>query len=293
MRYLGLKINILEVGEFTKMDINEKIEYRWLYGWSMEGIGRKPSVNRLMKAIIEKNIEEVDKLFRQGATILGMDETTFQRLLFHIVEDYDMMDCLIQHGFLGIYDEYSSFQSCLDSEGYSSGLLGRAWLLRRMDIFELLARSGFKELLVCCNGESYNCVKLIITNDDVEAIKILMENGFSRREFLTYRNINDYPNSKVICYLQNNPVIHRKTVMLDDCIFSDISKPDLEKPGFFNRKKVERKNQLLLADYKDRLTAQDKFKKQIGVDNWKMIRDEKKRSNQLLDEIMCEIANTF
>lgn len=81
--------------------------------------------------------------------------------------------------------------------------------------------------------------------------------------------------------------------MLDDCIFSDISKPDLEKPGFFNRKKVERKNQLLLADYKDRLTAQDKFKKQIGVDNWKMIRDEKKRSNQLLDEIMCEIANTF
>lgn len=59
------------------MDINEKIEYRWPYGWSMEGIGRKPSVNRLMKAIIEKNIEEVDKLFRQGATILGMDETTF------------------------------------------------------------------------------------------------------------------------------------------------------------------------------------------------------------------------
>ena len=38
------------------MDINEEINYVWQFGWDKKGYGEsRPIVNRLLRAIIEKN----------------------------------------------------------------------------------------------------------------------------------------------------------------------------------------------------------------------------------------------
>ena len=70
-----------------------------------------------------------------------------------------------------------------------------------------------------------------------------------------------FPNSKVTAYLNNNPLIKRKSVGLDDFRFHKIPKLNLEKVGIFHRKETIRRNENRTADYNDRIRAQKEYRK--------------------------------
>ena len=52
------------------MDINEPISYRWTLGWDEGMVSPRPTVNRLLKAMIEKNANEMERLFQGVGQLL-------------------------------------------------------------------------------------------------------------------------------------------------------------------------------------------------------------------------------
>ena len=62
------------------MDINEEINYTWQFGWDKKGYGEpRPIVNRLLRAIIEKNVDEMESLFDKGASLEKIHRVSFER----------------------------------------------------------------------------------------------------------------------------------------------------------------------------------------------------------------------
>lgn len=268
------------------MGINDEINYKWPFAW--KGMSSpKPTVNRLLSAIIEKDVEKMECLFSQGATIEGMDESTFQRALFHLLGETPVIKCLVKHGFIRIYDNYKIPEKCIEPESYFWGIPARAWYLGNYEVFELLVQNGFGEMFICSKGEGYEGVELIAKKNDIRAAKILLENGYPRWEF--EREANRWPDSSVVRFLQENPVVHRKSFVLDYFKFKTIPKPQLETPGIFNRKKVEKRNAIIMEDYKDRLSAQNRFIESIGRERWKNIVKEKEEGDELITQVMMDI----
>lgn len=277
-------------GRLQVMNINDSISYNWPFKWDAENMAQKnPIVNPLLKAMIEKNVVEMNMLFSKGATIKAIDQHTFERALFHLLDDYDVIKCLVVHGFIGMYGDFEYYDKCLEPETYSWGILARAWYLGNYDVFELLAKSGFSNMYICTRGEGYHGEELIIRRNDLNAAKVLLENGYNRKEFLYYQN--KYPESDVINYLLENPIIHRKTIALDNWKFEEIPKPRLEKPGFFNKKRIEENNALLMKDYEDRVEAQKRFKIELGVDRWNQISKNKRESEKLSAEFLLSLVD--
>ena len=102
-----------------------------------------------------------------------------------------------------------------------------------------------------------------------------------------------YPNSKVTDYLMKNAIIHRKTISLSGSKFRTYPKPKLEKANFFNKKKVLKHNEELMADYDDFIAAQQRFIKIIGIKKWEkisrqLIKDEKEMSDVLWDMVNAD-----
>lgn len=274
------------------MDVNDSISYKWPFEWDAENMGQEaPVVNPLLKAMIEKNVTEMNRLFSEGATIQAIDKSTFERALFHLLDDYNVIKCLVDHGFIGMYGDFEYYDKCLEPETYSWGTLARAWYLGNYEVFELLAKSGFSNMYICSRGEGYYGEELIIRKNDLKAAIILLENGYNKKEFLDYQN--KYPQSNVINYLLAHPVIHRKTLALDNFKFKEIPCPRLEKPGFFNRKRVEESNNLLIKDYEDRVEAQRQFKNELGEEKWNQISKNNKEIEKLTSEVMISMAKEF
>lgn len=240
------------------MGINDVIPYEWDLGWDSSGMSNpKPVVNRLLKAMIERDAIEMWSLFKQGATLKGMNEETFKRVLYHVLDDHNVIKCLTDHGFTAFFGEYDNDYNCYDPDGYSWGLLARAWNLKNYAVFDLLASKGFKRLYYASGGTKYDTMQWIFERNDVLAMQILLENGYPRE--MLRREMKDYPNSKVTLFIQENPVIKRKSVGLDNYRFLTIPKPELEKAGLFNRKVIQGKNELLMQDYQERVSAQKRM----------------------------------
>lgn len=239
-------------------DINGVIQYKWTFGWTSENMSEPaPIVNRLLKAIIEGDIHQMDELYKQGAALSKMHRATFERALFHIIGEYDTISWLIRHGMTA-----ESTRDCIGIDGYIWGLLARAWYVRAYDVMELLAYFGFDWTVFCINGNGYNAVEEIFKKDDIRAMRILKEHGFIEEYGYAHSVYRlKYPNSKVTFYLEEYPVIKRKSVGLDNFKFRTIPKPELEKKGLFNRKKVQERNEIRIADYNDRLRAQKEYLK--------------------------------
>lgn len=97
-------------------------------------------------------------------------------------------------------------------------------------------------------------------------MKLLKEHGFSEevnfvRGFSYSRFRVEYTESKVPLFLNTHLIIKRKSVGLDNWKFGKIPEPELEKEGLFNRKKVQERNEIRIADYKDRLRTQKEYLK--------------------------------
>lgn len=254
------------------MGINDVIPYDWKLGWDSGGMSSpKPKVNNLLKAIIEGDVKQMHSLFGQGATLKGIDKQTFERALYHVLDDYGTVKCLVDHGFTALYGDFQYYK-CYGPDCYPWGLAARAWFLQAYDVMELLAGQGFEELNFCIGGKKYGCRQLIFQKNDVRAIRILLENGYLRD--MLFREMNAYPDSKVTLFMQEHPFIKRKSAALDNGKYHTIPKPELEKEGLFNRKKIQARNQLLMLDYQDRVNAQKRMLDSFTSEELKMIQND-------------------
>ena len=273
------------------MDINAPIQYEWKLGWDRDGMSSpRPTVNPLLKAIIEKDVDCMEYLFRKGARLEKANKETLERVVFHILDDYNVVSCMVKHGFHGFYGNFVYFE-CVAPDAYIWKPLARAWYLNSYSVFELLARCGFSnQLWFCIGGEvTYDVEKLIVEKNDLRAAKILLEYGYPRQSFEFLRN--KYPDSKVIQYLDEHPVLNRKLLSLDDCRFRVIDEPKMEKVGLFNRKRVEKRNNEVMADYMNRLQAQKNLRKLLGEEMWKRVVKDRKLLDEAMDEIVKEMLN--
>lgn len=252
------------------MDINEAISYQYPFEWYIDS--KSPIVNRLLKAIIEKDSSQMEKLFLSGATLKEMDQFTFRRTLYEVMEEYPVIKCLVDHGLSNIYSAYTrydldcswAYEECFDPGGYLWGLLARAIHVRNYSVIELLAQNGFGSLGFCSyydNGQGGNGLQWI--RGDIKVVEILLENGFPRERIEQYR----YISNDVIQYLNNHPLIHRKTLGLDPYKYCEIKKPRLENPIFF-RKAAQERNAFLMEDYNDRVAAQIRLRESLGEQVW-------------------------
>lgn len=270
------------------MDINEPISYRWTLGWDEGMVSPKPTVNRLLKAMIEKKPNEMERLFQQGASLKKTDKETLQRVLYHVLDDYNVVACLIRHGFTSRYgamlikSDYYADDECWSPYGYGSGLPGRAWSMKSYKVLKLLVDQGFENMSFSIKDQFYEAEKLSYEKEELEVVKLFLENGRLTSHYdLYFRN---YPNNKITKYLQGYPVVKRRSVLLDPWLFNKIPEPQLLKVGLFGGKAAREKNERILADHADRVNAQKKFIEQIGLDAWnKEVQFNKEFSAELAD----------
>lgn len=265
--------------------IDEPIAYNWKLGWSKEHMSTEyPIVNRLIAAMLDKNIQEMKRLFAQGATIENADEGTFERALYFVMDDYQLVELLLTKG-LSQKNPYFSktlyIDECIDETGYFTSLFARAWMVGAYDVMELLASHGIADTHIHYKNKRYNLDEQIFMKDDIKTLIILLENGYLRSDLNDC--MSQFPDSKLTEYLNTHPVVRRKSNVLDRCRFGKIPEPYLEKPGFFNRKKVEKKNNDLMADYYDRIRAQKEFYSQFSQEELAEIYRQDKEAQAIED----------
>lgn len=269
-------------------NINAPIRYKWTLGWG-DGIGQdRPVVNLLLKAIIERNVVEMDKLYKQGASVKACDETTLQRVLFHVVDNYPVMEWLVKHGVSrigrdidingnnGINDEKS-----ISPAGYQWGLAGRAYYLEAYNVMNLLCAYGFSDFY-CYEGgweNGWDADRQIFRTGDEKAIKILLENGYIFDDWRDYEK-----------YVLPRPQVKRKTIGLDPLKFSrGIPTPSYETvPLLFGKKDVERRNKRRQEDYEDRVRAYKEFVNAFGA-GYKQIVMKREENDRIMGEIYSDM----
>ena len=131
-------------------DINAEIKYDWKYTW--EGVSEeKPEVNLLLKAIIEHDIGQLEDLYKQGATLEKCNKTTLQRILYEVMDDYKMIEWLVNHGMSQkrVDHEKITWGECISTSGYVWGLPARAYYVGAYDVFDLLCSHGYANFDCC------------------------------------------------------------------------------------------------------------------------------------------------
>ena len=256
------------------MDINEPISYRWTLGWDEGMVSPRPTVNRLLKAMIEKNANEMERLFQQGASLKKTDKETLQRVLYHVLDDYDVIACLVRHGFTSQYgamimkSDYYADDECWSPYGYGSGLPGRAWSMKSYKVLKLLVDQGFEKMSFSIKDQFYDAEELSYQREEIDVVKLFLENGRSIEHYEISNFFRRYPTNKITKFLEGYPLIKRRSALLDPLLFKKIPEPQLVKVGFFGKKAAQEKNNRILADYNDRVAAQKRFIEQAGIVAW-------------------------
>ena len=275
------------------MNINDEISYNWTVGWKKEDMASpRPIVNPLLKAILEKDIKQRKYLFQQGAELEKVDKCTFERVLYHVLDNKEVIQLLIEHGFHGIFGNFTSFQ-CVTPQAYCSGLIARAWQLGAYDVMELLAQNGFSYSMYYyfIMDQDYDMDEECFKRGDVRAIKILVENGLPPSTFDWA--CKKYPNSKVTRYLNDDADIEYNSIALSPYLFTPIPKPKLEKVGFFFRKSTIAANEKLIRKYNLLLAAQKKWIDELGIghEEWLKMCEEKRKQDREFWELVIDMSN--
>lgn len=238
------------------MDINSPINYKFPYVWNSENMSGTPKVNLLLKELIERNYDRAKSLLDHGATFKGIDNTTLRRCLFEFLEDYKLIKFMIDNGFTGLYfQEYPSISSslsyeCIDRPGYGWSLTGRAFVLGKRDVLELLLKNRFRPGQFWKNGKTYDIPRYAMRTDHMILIDILLSHGYSAQKLLKEIPSGGHMDSKACRYVLSCPNIKWQSYGQGD-LEKDIEFP--KKPEFtmFMFKKTKEK---LVADY-DRKVA--------------------------------------
>ena len=252
------------------MSINQPIPYRWQLGWG-EGVGGRPIVTLLLKAVIEKNVVEMERLAAQGASLKSSDPTTLRRILFHVADSYPVMKWLVDHGVSRIGHDLDrngnngiNDAQCLSPAGYMWGLTARAYYLKAYDVMDLLAAHGFDNFTCYDLGwaDSWEADDHILRTGDPVGLKVLLENGYVFQDYPFYRR--HYEN-----YVLGRAQVKRKTIGLDGCKFrTSVPSPRYEdEPLIFGRREAQERNARRREDYEDRVRAHREFAKSYGNGN--------------------------
>ena len=200
------------------------------------------------------------------------------------------MKCLVSHGYTNILPDFPiySYNECIGPDGYMWGITARAWFLKAYDVMELLVQHGFDGFSYCINGYGNDIDDEMFRVQDIRGMTILLEHGYLRDSLKNL--MKKYPNSPMTQYFKNNFLIQRKSLGIDPFKFKEIPKPQLEKKGLFHRNEIQRKNDLLLADYQDWLRAHEEYLVSLSKD--KLIKiSELNKSNKDIADLMIRVAN--
>lgn len=280
----------------TTTDINRPISYMWKFGW--DGMVGNPVVNPLMKAIIESNYPEIKRLIVNGASPKLLEKNTLQRVLFIKIKDYRIISLFTALGARYYYPDVISeaLKECLDEHGHILHTVTCAYSSGAYDVFELLLSAGYFDL---------DLIDMIFSMDDLNSMKLLMNYGFEKRivtdSTYFYNGINHhryylkhYENTKCYQYLTNTIVFRRKSYAISPNLIYSIPKPVLEKPGFFNRKKVEAYNQAIMDDYYDQVRVQKELIDSLTPKQRELIRqthNERYKQREEAYDAMVKLAN--
>lgn len=278
-------------------NINDPIPYEWKLGWDEEGMCGKPTVNPLLKAILEKDVDEMKHLHDMGASLSAMHKETFKRVLYHVANSYPVMKWLVDHGFsrIGNDIDYSgnngiNDQKTISPTGHFWDVSARAYYTKAYDVLELLVAHGFDEFH--CYEEEWGNSKYadhdILMKRDEKGIRILLENGYIfSYSTLMPRWIRDRYNEFILGRSQ----VRRKTVGLDAEKFKlTVTPPQYEDvPLIFGRKEAQARNARIKEDYEDRVRARKEFIKKFGEAKFLEYAKGKKASDDEFTKLMASI----
>jgi len=237
------------------MDINSPINYKFPYAWNSENMPGTPKVNLLLKELIERNYTRAKSLIEHGATFKGIDNTTLCRCLFEFLEDYNLIKFMVDNGFTGLYfHEYPSISStenfeCIDRPGYGWSLTGRAFMLGKRDVLELLLKNRFKPGQFWKNGKTYDIPRYAMRTDYITLIDILLSHGYSAKKLLQEIPSGGHMDSKACRYVLSYPDIKWQSYGQGD-LEKDVEYPKEPEFTMFMFKKTKEK---LVADYNRRV----------------------------------------
>ena len=138
-------------------------------------------------------------------------------------------------------------------------------LMKSYKVLKLLVDEGFEKMYFSIKDQ-FTRRKLSYEREEIEVVKLFLENGRLTTYYDSY--FRNHPNNEITKFLQERPVIKRRSALLDPWLLKKIPEPQLIKVGFFGKKAAQEKNDRILADHKDRVAAQKRFIEQAGIDSW-------------------------
>lgn len=265
--------------------------YKWRYGWSGSGA---PVVTPLMQAIVEKNVSQMEQLFHLGYTWEGLDNDTLQRALYFVVDDYDVMECLVRNGFSMIENNIRLAtgltvsrisDECVSPEGFTSGLCGKAYFSGAYDVLELLVGNGFSAFYCYEKGwaKARKADEEMFMAHDERGIQILMEHG--------YHVDCDYYEE----YVLNRPQVVRKSLGLWPGKF-DREIPNCWQenvPLLGGRSQAKARNARRREDYEDKLRARRELEQKIGTTNFRACQKYKEEKDREMSDILRKLTSSL
>ena len=195
----------------------------------------------------------------RNTSLKRTDKETLQRVLYHVLDDYDVIACLVRHGFTSRYgamirkSDYYADDDCISPYAYYSGLPGRAWELKSYKVLKLLVDQGFEEMSFKPKDEMYDAEELSYEREEVEVVKLFLENGRSIEHYEIRNFFRRYPNNKITKFLEGYPLIKRRSALFEPYLFGKIPEPKLIKVGFFGKKLLRKRTTVFLQIIKTEL----------------------------------------
>lgn len=243
--------------------------YKWV---------EKPKLNALLKALIKKDFTSAEKLFAQGMKLESIDESTFERVLFEFLKDYEIMNFLIKNGFNKFHFPYIE---CIDVNNRIWGLVGRAYNyndIKNKKVIELLFSAGFNLFehgqYWASDGKYYQLWKFVLLSRfDNEFIDLMLSYGYTSENILYYVDKPEY-NQRACNYVKSNPPIDWKGYSLNPGWDEEIPEPQKPHIGLFmsteKKEFLEKQYEREMYDYKNKKRVQKEFIESVTPEEWKL-----------------------
>lgn len=279
-------------------EIDKPISYNWTLSWDEDGFAAPPIVNRLLVAIMSKNVSEVRRLLNEGASLQILSEKpfveSFGRVMYEadVIANYDLIKLLTEHRFNRLW--FGSFDT-YDRTGYRTSVVARAYLVEKSNhtekrVTKLLLQNGFPLGFYRINGTSPQLVKEIDACGDVDIVQYCMECGAYEDEFWRCNN------EAILSYLAGyKRYIKRITYWMaftaETGPWTEIVPPEMGKYHIFNKKRVKEQYEIDMRDYADRLEIQKKWIASLDVEDRKKI-SEKETATVQFQKILSTMSPT-
>lgn len=272
------------------MDINSSIKYNYPYAWNeMSG---SPKVNMLLAALIKNDIIEAERLIKAGASLKAIDNRTFEHALFHILKSFETVKFMTKHGFSHIAFPHIK---CIDGGGYMWDLTGRAYVLNKRGVLELLFSKGFEPGQFWINDNTYQLCNYAMRNNYTDLIDILLSHGYPKERLINEISYYARKNDDACIYVNNAIVLNWKSYGLGD-LKREIPRPTLPQPAFFMTKRKKERYELQKESYEQEIAIRNKYLSSLAAEEKKQIatKDEfDKMVSQAMQEVIKDNPERF